>query len=131
MKIEGENNMVLANNIKADIQNTFGQVAQPVEHPTQREEIMSFSKSGVRVNFNLNGYWDEAKGEYREPVPAISLSYNKKYCSLPTEADMLIELGKFLTKVGEACKGLPERDFTVVHDDLDAAKKILQKYKAA
>ena len=119
------------NMMRADVQRAFGQTAQPVEHPTQREEIMSFSKSGLRVNFNLNGYWDRNKEEYQEPVPAISVSYNKKYCSIPTDADTLAELAKFLVKVSEACKGLPLSGTTVVHDDLDSAKKLLQKYKVA
>ena len=123
--------MANINTMRADVMQAFGQTAQPVKHPIQREEIMSFSKSGVRLNFNLNAYWDEAKGVYQEPVPAISFSYNKKYCAFPTDAETLIELGKFLGKLGEACKGLPARDYTVIHDDTDAAEKMLQKYKAA
>ena len=113
------------------VQNEFGQVAQPIEHPTQRTELMSFSKSGVRVNFNLNSYYDAVKDEYQEAVPAISFSYNRKYCSLPTDSEMLAELGKFLMKLSEATKGLPERNTTFINDNVEEAKKQLQKYKAA
>ena len=123
--------MANMNTMRADVMQAFGQTAQPIEHPIQREEIMSFSKSGVRLNFNLNAYWDEAKGVYQEPVPAISFSYNKKYCSIPTDADTLNELSKFLAKVAKVCKGLPEKDYTVIHDDTESAEKMLQKYKVA
>lgn len=117
--------------IAADVKSTFGQTAQPNEHPTQRDEIMSFRMNGVSVNFNLNAYWDAVAGEYKEPVPAISLGYNKKYCNLPTDADMLKEMGQFFNRLSEACKGLPARDTKVIHADVANANKMLEKYKAA
>ncbi len=67
-----------ANNMRADVQKAFGQVAQPIEHPTQREEAMSFSKSGVRVNFNLNGYWDANKEIIDETNKFLNACSNRR-----------------------------------------------------
>lgn len=115
--------------MKSQVMNYFGQTAQINEHPTQKDEILSFSMNGVSLKLNMNSYWDERNQTYQEAVPSISMGYNKKYCSLPVDPETLKALGEFMMKMSEAAKSVPMRKRVYINDDLAEAKAKLQKYK--
>ena len=73
----------LFDTIEVDVKSTFGQTAQPNEHPTQRSEIMAFRMNGVSVNFNLNAYWDEVTGTYKQTVPRFPSDATRSTATSP------------------------------------------------
>ena len=123
--------MAINNTIGNDVIQTFGQAAQPIqnEHPAQRETVMEFKRGGFRVSLDMSSFWDAAKNEYGPFTAGISVGNNKRYSSLPTDPKVLNDFSDWLKVVAEAVKGAPTRDTDKTDTNVEAAKKIIAKYK--
>ena len=119
------------NDIRNDVIQTFGSIAKPVnEHPTKREEILTFRRGAFAVTFNMSSFWDAAKEEYGPMAASISIGNNKRYSSLPADPQILKEFADWVkTSLSEAVKDAPKRDGNRTDTDLEEAKRKIAKYK--
>lgn len=121
------------NGITEDVIQTFGQTAaQPMnEHPTQRDQVMEFRRGNFRVSVDMNSFWDRSKEEYGPYAISISVSNNRKYSSIPADEKTIAEFADWLKGVAEVVKGAPKREGDRTDTNIEAAKRVVAKYKKA
>ena len=89
--------------------------AQPVSKPTLKEDVMSFRNGHVYVALKMVMPFDRERNEYAEAFPRITFLVDGKYVRMPIDSDLLVSLGRFLMKMGDALEGveIPEKEIDI------------------
>ena len=119
--------------MKTQVVNTFGRAASPTEanqFPPQKENLLLFRKNRIYLSLDLKSTYDQKKGEYLDPVPRLTASFDGTFVNMPADSKVLKEFAGFLVKMADALDSIVIEN-SAINDDVVNAKKALQRFRTA
>lgn len=124
---------MVATNIQNEVAGAFGRVAPGRDanpYPPQKENLLLFRKNRIYLSLDLKSTYDQKKGEYLDPVPRLTASFDGTFVNMPADSKVLKEFAGFLVKMADALDGIVIEN-SAINDDVANAKKALQRFRTA
>ena len=124
---------MVATNIQNEVACAFGRVAPGRDanpYPPQKENLLLFRKNRIYLSLDLKSTYDQKKGEYLDPVPRLTASFDGTFVNMPADSKVLKEFAGFLVKMADALDGIVIEN-SAINDDVVNAKKALQRFRTA
>lgn len=124
---------MVTTNIQNEVAGAFGRIAPSRDanaYPPQKENLLLFRKNRIYLSLDLKSTYDQKKGEYLEPVPRLTASFDGTFVNMPADSKVLKEFAGFLVKMADALDGVVIEN-SAINDDVANAKKALQRFRTA